>query len=119
MKCKIKHIIVTMVLFIPLLLFAETPAESASGILHKVPTTSNKKRVPARTYIECSYENCMLVFDANFDYEYMEVEVSGAESLSDILTPTQPFIEAPALSGTYTIRCTTDDGAVYEGTITL
>jgi hypothetical protein len=31
----------------------------------------------------------------------------------------QPFIEAPALEGTVTIRCITDGGAVYEGTMTL
>ena len=61
----------------------------------------------------------MLVFDASFEYEYMEVEVSGPESISDIITPFQPFIEAPALEGTVTIRCIPDGGAVYEGTMTL
>ena len=75
--------------------------------------------MPPMTFIDCEIINDMLVFDANFDYEYMEVEVSGSESLSDILTQTQPFIEAPVLPGTYTIRCTTEGGAVYEGTITL
>ena len=71
------------------------------------------------TFIEYEAINGILVFKANFEYNYMEVEVSGSESLSGILIPTQPFIEVPLLSGTYTIRCTTDGGTVYEGTILL
>lgn len=98
---------------------AEEPQTNKTGLLTKHQESNNKKRLPSRTYILCEAINGMLVFDANFEYVYMEVEISGPESLSDMLTPLQPYIEAPALTGSYTIRCTTDGGAVYEGTITL
>lgn len=98
---------------------ADTPPTPSSTKLNEITSLSGKKRIPSKRHVVCEIINNMLVFDANFEYEYMDVEVSGPESLSDMLTPLQPYIEAPALSGTYTIRCTTDGGAVYEGTITL
>lgn len=99
--------------------FADTPPTPSSTTLNEITSLSGKKRLPSKRHIDCEIINNMLVFDANFEYAYMEVEISGPESLSDMLTPTQPYIEAPTLTGTYTIRCTTDGGAVYEGTITL
>ena len=102
--------------------FAEDPTnvqQEATTILKKKKEVNDRPQIPSRNHIICTYENGGLVFDANFEYEYMEVEVSGSESFSDILTPTQPFIEVSLLSGIYTIRCTTDGGTVYEGTITL
>lgn len=99
-------------------LLADEP-DNNKTTLTQVQNANNKKRIPSRTIIECEAINGVLVFNANFDYEYMDVEVSGPESILDVLTPTQPFIEAPTLPGTYTLRCTTDGGTVYEGTITL
>ncbi len=93
--------------------------QEATTILKKKKEVNDRPQIPSRNHIICTYENGIIVFDANFEYEYMEVEVSGSESFSDMLTPTHPFIEAPDLPGTYTICCTTDGGTVYEGTITL
>lgn len=98
---------------------AEEPQTHKTGLLTKHQESNNKKRLPSRTYILCEAINGMLVFDANFEYEFMEIVVSGPESLSNFLTPLQPSIEAPTLQGTYTIRCTTEGGAIYEGAITL
>lgn len=99
--------------------FADTPPTPSSTTLNEITSLSGKKRIPSKRHVVCEVINNMLVFDANFEYEYMDVEVSGQESILDVLTPTQPFIEAPTLQGTYTIRCTTNGGTVYEGTITL
>lgn len=99
--------------------FADTPPTPSSTTLNEITSLSGKKRIPSKRHVVCEVINNMLVFDANFEYEYMDVEVSGSESITSVLTPTQPFIEVHFLSGTYTIRCTTDGGAVYEGTITL
>ena len=113
-----KSLIVLLASAASLLSFAENP-DNNSCTLKEKKNYSDKKRVPSIRFIQCEAINEMLVLDTNFDYVYMEVEISGPESLSDMLTPLQPFIEAPSLSGIYTIRCTTDGGAVYEGTITL
>lgn len=115
---------ITMVLLFTssLSALAEEPAnvqQNTTTILTTKKGVNDRPQIPSRNHIICTYENGGLVFDANFEYGYMEVEVSGSESLSNILTSTQPFIGIPLLSGTYTIRCTTDGGAVYEGSITL
>lgn len=93
--------------------------QEATTILKKKKEVNDRPQIPSRNHIICTYENGCLVFDANFEYEYMEVEVSGSESFSDILTSLQPFIEVPLLTGTYTIRCTTDGGVIYEGTVSV
>lgn len=101
---------------------AEEPTnvqQNTTTILTNKKGVNDRPQMPSRNHILCFYKNGFLGFDANFEYEYMEVVISGPESCSDMLTPMQPFIEAPALSGTYTIRCTTYGGAVYEGTLTL
>lgn len=78
--------------------------------------------MPPMTFIDCEVINDMLVFDANFDYEYMNVEVTGSE-INSVINSTftffEPYIITNRLSGECTIRCTTDGGSVYEGTITL
>ena len=65
----------------------------------------------------------MLVFDANFEYEFISVSVIGEDATTSIegtITPIQPYIIIPAfMIGEYSIQCTTEGGAVYEGTITL
>ncbi len=65
----------------------------------------------------------MLVFDANFEYECISVSVSGEDATTPIegtITPFQPYIIIPSsMIGEYSIQCTTEGGAVYEGTITL
>lgn len=113
-----KYLIVLIASIASLLSFAENP-DSHSCTLKEKKNYSDKKRVPSIRFIQCEAINELFVFETNFEYAYMEVEISGPESLSDMLTTTQPYIEAPTLTGTYTIRCTTDGGAVYEGTITL
>ncbi len=120
----LKNIIVILFLFCISYISAEPnyPDNTQKGhtlVLTVKRGDSHRPGKPSNNIILSTYENGVLVFDANFEYEYMEVEVSGAESFSDILTPTQPFIEVSLLSGIYTIRCTTDGGTVYEGTITL
>lgn len=120
----LKNVIVILFLFCISYISAEPtqPDNTVNGhtsVLTVKKGDSHRPGKPSTNIILCTYENGILVFDANFEYEYMEVEISGSESFSDILSPTQPFIEAPALPGTSTIRCTTDGGVVYEGSIIL
>ena len=119
-----KNLIVILFLFCISYISAEPtqPDNTVNGhtsVLTVKKGDSHRPGKPSTNIILCTYENGGLVFDANFDYEYMDVEVSGPESILDVLTPTQPFIEAPTLQGTYTLRCTTDGSTVYEGIITL
>ncbi|HAB41297.1 MAG TPA: hypothetical protein DCE24_05520 [Porphyromonadaceae bacterium] len=102
---------------------AEEPQTNKTGLLTKHQESNNKKRLPSRTYILCEAINGMLVFDANFEYECISVSVSGEDATTPIegtITPFQPYIIIPSsMIGEYSIQCTTEGGAVYEGTITL
>lgn len=120
----LKNVIVILFLFCISYISAEPtqPDNTVNGhtsVLTVKKGDPHRPGKPSTNIILCTYENGILVFDANFEYEYMEVEISASESFSNILTSLQPFIEVPLLTGTYIIRCTTDGGTVYEGTITL
>ncbi len=120
---KIKHLITILTLTISAFSVANTPTNSTTGILKQVPKSEQGKRAPSMTFIECESINRMLIFNSNFEYEFMYVTVEGSNNdniIEGTITPTEPYIFLPSsLEGTYTIRCTTDGGAVYEGTITL
>lgn len=98
-----KSLIILLASAASLLSFAENP-DSNSCTLKEKKNYSDKKRIPSIRFIQCEAINEMLLFDTNFDYVYMEVEISGPESLSDMLTPLQPYIEAPTLTGTVVFR---------------
>lgn len=103
--------------------FADTPTTPSSTKLNEITSLSGKKRIPSKRYVVCEVINNMLVFDANFEYEFISVSVIGEDNTTPIegtITPLQPYIITPAsMIGEYSIQCTTDGGAVYEGSITL
>lgn len=130
MKTTIKHLIIILVLTLiyPVDIFSrsesgDTPYETASGRLILIKSPSRGKRMPPMTFIDCEVINDMLVFDANFEYENINVTVSGtnlAVPIEGIFSKFEPYIVFPStLTGEHKVRCTTDSGAVYEGTITL
>ncbi len=101
--------------------FADDPEQNGTT-LNQIYDPKGKKRIPSRNLIRCEAVNDILFFDANFDYQYIlvEIEATGIEnSLEELITPSTPYVSVSTLSGECTIRCITDAGAVYEGAITL
>ncbi len=103
-------------------ILADEPGNNKTT-LTQLRSSNDKKRIPSRTFVECEAINGMLVFDANFEYEFISVSVIGEDATTSIegtITPIQPYIIIPAfMIGEYSIQCTTEGGVVYEGTITL
>ena len=103
---------------------AEEPSESTSTStrLQRTYTPGHGKRVPTKLFIECILTNNSVIFDANFDYEYMTVEIisdSTSREIESVITPFEPYVIIPGLSGECIIRCTTDTGVLYEGILIL
>ena len=102
--------------------FEDSPPRKASTTLYEIKNFSGKKRIPPQRFIQCEVVDDMIFFDPNFDYDCMNVEITGTE-ISGIIqkkfTVFEPYVIIPLLTGECTIRCTTDGGAVYEGTIVL
>lgn len=124
----LKNIIVILFLFCISYISAEPnyPDNTQKGhtlVLTVKRGDSHRPGKPSNNIILSTYENGVLVFDANFEYEYISVSVIGEDNTTPIegtVTPLQPYIITPAsMIGEYSIQCTTDGGAVYEGTITL
>lgn len=99
-----------------------TPQQSSKTITLYLMGANKGKRIPPKTYINCEVVNEMIFFDPNFDYDCMNVEVSGTEIGGVIerrFTIFEPYVIIPLLTGECTIRCSTEAGAVYEGSIVL
>lgn len=92
---------------------------STSLIIKKDP--SKRPNAPARYTIECVYDNGLLKFTLPPFVSRIDVEIEQDETVvfQTVVQSSFPSTPIPALSGECTIRCTTDSGAVYEGTITL
>lgn len=103
---------------------AEEPSESSSTStrLQRTYIPGHGKRVPNKLFIECILINNFVTFEANFDYEYMTVEITSNNTsgvIENVIIPFEPYVLISDLSGECTIRCTTDGGAVYEGILIL
>lgn len=124
MERKIYHIFTAIVIAVLSLnfAFATSPPKQTSIKLYEVTRDSGKKRIPPQRFIQCEVIDDMIFFDPNFEYDCMSVEITGAE-ISGVIerrfTIFEPYVIIPQLSGECTIRCTTETGAVYEGSIVL
>lgn len=130
MKATIRHLIVILILTLinPVEIFSrsepgDTSCETKFGRLILIKSPNRGKRIPPMTYIDCEVMDDMIMFDANFDYESMNVTVNAPNLTVPIVgsfSVFEPYIVVPSrLTGESTIRCTTDGGAIYEGTIAL
>lgn len=81
----------------------------------------NRPNAPARYFIECEYNNTFIKFKLPPFVASIDVEIENEDGIAfqSYVSATNPTVALPPLTGPYTIRCTTDGGAVYEGTITL
>lgn len=102
-------------------MYADEP-EHDGTTLHQTYDPKNKKRMPSKNFILCEVINDILLFEANFDYECMTVEITGDSTsgeIKNVITPFEPYVIIPQLSGECTIRCITDAGAIYESTLII
>lgn len=64
-------------------ILADEPGNNKTT-LTQLRSSDDKKRIPSRTFIECEAINGMLVFDANFEYEFISVSVIGEDATTSI-----------------------------------
>jgi hypothetical protein len=82
---------------------------------------NGRPNAPARYFIECEYSNAFIKFKFPSFVDGGDVEIENEDGIAfqSYVSAANPAVTLPSLTGTYIIRCTTDGGAIYEGTITL
>ncbi|HAB40857.1 MAG TPA: hypothetical protein DCE24_03280 [Porphyromonadaceae bacterium] len=124
----LKTVIILIASLVPISAFStndnSTPTRITDiVILTPQPPSKNPNRpnAPARYFIECEYNNKFIKFKLPPFVESVDVEIENEDGIAfqNFVSAANPTIDLPSLTGTYTLRCTTDDGTVYEGTITL
>ena len=106
-------------------LFAEdgnnSPTETANKTVLIKKGTTGRPNAPARYYVLCEYDDHTLTFTLPSFVSWIEVEIEQDETVvfQTVVQSSFPSTAISGLSGECTIRCTTDGGAVYEGTIVL
>lgn len=124
----LKTVIFLIASLIPVLAFSTNDDSTPTRITDIVILTPqapsknpNRPNAPARYFIECEYNNTFIKFKLPPFVASIDVEIENEDGIAfqSYLSATNPTIAIPSLAGTYTIRCTTDAGVVYEGTITL
>lgn len=72
-------------------------------------------------FVTCYYNNECLEVEFPADVDSMDITISdGAVTIwSGFVTADAPACDIPYLVGQYQITCTTDNGAVYQGILSL
>ena len=99
----------------------QNPNNSSSTTLIIKKDPNKRPNAPARYTIGCEYDNGILKFTLPPFVSWIEVEIEQYETVvfQTVVLSSFPSTAISGLSGECTIRCTTDGGAVYEGTIVL
>lgn len=82
----------------------------------------NRHRIPARTFLTCTYQNGELTFDIPADVEFLSVTVrhdATDQIWYNVVDEQFPTMEIGTLSGSYTITVITDADSEFTGTFTL
>lgn len=89
--------------------------------LKKSVANTQSPRTLGDMFITCYYNNEYLEIEFPADVESMEVTIGdGAVTIwSGFVTADAPTCDIPYLVGVYNIVCTTDNGAVYQGMLSL
>ena len=87
----------------------------------KILSDSNSPRILGDLFIACYYNKESIEIEFPADVDYMEVTIANGSVVlwSSIITSDTPSCDIPYLNGEYTITCTTDSGAVYQGILSL
>ena len=106
------------------IVFADDDNSSTNGNLSTDLTIKNpngRPNAPARYHILCEYDAHTLTFTLPPFVSWIEVEIEQDETVvfQTVVLSSFPSTSISGISGECTIRCTTDGGAVYEGTIVL
>lgn len=97
------------------------PKPVSSTRLKKTLVDTQTPRSLGDLFITCYYNNEYLEIEFPADVESMEVTIGdGAVTIwSGFVTADAPTCDIPYLVGVYNIVCTTDNGAVYQGMLSL
>lgn len=90
--------------------------------LEKIIKSNNgSPRTLGDLFITCYYNNECIEVDFPADVDCMDITISdGAVAIwSGFVTADTPQCDIPYLVGQYQITCTTDNGAVYQGILSL
>ena len=90
----------------------------------KIPLGKNSQRhrIPARTFLTCTYQNGELTFDIPADVEFLSVTVrhdATDQIWYNVVDEQFPTMEIGTLSGSYTITVITDADSEFTGSFTL
>ena len=97
------------------------PKPVSSTRLKKTKVDTQTPRSLGDLFITCYYNNECLEVEFPADVNSMDITISdGAVTIwSGFVTADAPACDIPYLVGQYQITCTTDNGAVYQGILSL
>lgn len=97
------------------------PKPVSSTRLKKTLVDTQTPRSLGDLFITCYYNNECLEVEFPADVDSMDITISdGAVTIwSGFVTADAPACDIPYLVGQYQITCTTDNGAVYQGILSL
>ncbi len=90
--------------------------------LEKIIKSNNgSPRTLGDLFITCYYNNECIEVEFPAEVDCMDVSISDGATIiwSGFVTADTPVCDIPYLVGVYNIVCTTDNGAVYQGMLSL
>ncbi len=92
-----------------------------STLLKKEKSNTEGPRTLGDLFVTCYYNNECIEVEFPADVDSMDITISdGAVTIwSGFVTADAPACDIPYLVGQYQITCTTDNGAVYQGILSL
>lgn len=93
----------------------------SSTKLKKTVVDTQTPRTLGDLFVTCYYNNECIEVEFPADVDSMDITISdGAVAIwSGFVTADTPQCDIPYLVGQYQITCTTDNGAVYQGILSL
>lgn len=87
----------------------------------KILSDNGSPRTLGDLFVTCYYNNECIEVEFPADVDCMDITISnGAVTIwSGLVTADTPTCDIPYLVGEYQITCTTDNGAVYQGILSL
>lgn len=93
----------------------------SSTKLKKSVANTQSPRTLGDMFITCYYNNECIEVEFPAEVDCMDVSISDGATIiwSGFVTADTPVCDIPYLVGVYNIVCTTDNGAVYQGMLSL
>ena len=87
----------------------------------KILSDNGSPRTLGDLFVTCYYNNECIEVEFPADVDFMEVTIGNENTTiwSGVVTADMPSCDIPYLVGEYQITCTTDNGAVYQGILSL